>query len=83
MAEMKPRGAGHPLLEVKDLHRSFDVSRPWLNRVLEGAPRTLLHAVHGVSFTINRGETLSLASPNALMGSAMMRSTRQRGLRLA
>ena len=30
------------LLEVKDLARDFDVSRPWLNRVLEGAPRQIL-----------------------------------------
>ena len=28
-----------PLLEVRELARYFDVSRPWLNRVLEGAPR--------------------------------------------
>ena len=48
------------LLVVKDLARDFDVSRPWLNRVIEGSSRQILKAVDGVSFTINRGETLSL-----------------------
>ncbi len=33
------------LLEVRDLAKTFDVSRPWLNRVIEGAPRQLLRAV--------------------------------------
>jgi len=31
-------GTSRVLLEVKDLARDFDVSRPWLNRVLEGSP---------------------------------------------
>ncbi|WP_425468943.1 ABC transporter ATP-binding protein [Rhabdaerophilum calidifontis] len=38
----------------------FDVSRPWLNRVLEGQPRALLTAVDGVSFSIRKGETFAL-----------------------
>src|SRR6187431_1118529 len=62
-----------PLLRVTDLHRAFDVSRPWLNRVLEGAPRTLLHAVDGVSFTINRGETLSLVGESGCGKSTVAR----------
>src|SRR5688500_4596470 len=48
----KARGDG-VLLEVRDLARFFDVSRPWLNRVIEGSPRQILKAVDGVSFTIN------------------------------
>ena len=36
---------GRPLLEVRDLARDFDVSRPWLNRVIEGSHRQILHAV--------------------------------------
>ena len=39
-----------PLLRLTDIGRDFDVSRPWLNRVVEGAPRQLLRAVDGVSF---------------------------------
>ncbi len=61
------------LLEVKDLARDFDVSRPWLNRVLEGAPRQILKAVDGVSFTINRGETLSLVGESGCGKSTVAR----------
>jgi peptide/nickel transport system ATP-binding protein len=49
-----------PLLQVRDLARSFDVSAPWLNRVIEHQPRQFLRAVDGVSFAIARGRTFSL-----------------------
>ena len=49
-----------PLVEARDLTRVFDVSRPWLNRVIEGGERTYLKAVGGVSFSIGRRETLAL-----------------------
>ncbi|HUA51610.1 MAG TPA: oligopeptide/dipeptide ABC transporter ATP-binding protein [Candidatus Sulfotelmatobacter sp.] len=49
-----------PLLRVRDLARSFDVSRPWLNRVIERVPRQFLRAVDGVDFEIARGRTFSL-----------------------
>src|SRR6476469_3191704 len=45
---------------VKDLRRVFDVSKPWLNRVLEGGHLELLKAVDGVTFDIRRGETFAL-----------------------
>jgi peptide/nickel transport system ATP-binding protein len=48
------------LVEVRDLTRVFDVSKPWLNRLLEGEKRSLLRAVAGVSFAIGRRETLAL-----------------------
>jgi len=53
---MSPR----PYVEVTDLKKTFDVSKPWLNRVLEGAPRQYLRAVDGVSFDIRKGETFAL-----------------------
>jgi len=62
-----------PLLDVRDLAKDFDVSRPWLNRVLEGQPRQLLKAVDGVSFTINRGETLSLVGESGCGKSTVAR----------
>jgi peptide/nickel transport system ATP-binding protein len=49
-----------PFVEVRDLRRVFDVSKPWLNRVLENAPRQYLKAVDGVSFDIRKGETFAL-----------------------
>ena len=49
-----------PLLEVRNLSRSFDVSKPWLNRVLERSDKVYLKAVDDVSFTINKGETFAL-----------------------
>ena len=61
------------LLEVRDLAKTFDVSKPWLNRVIERAPRQLLHAVDGVSFTINRGETLSLVGESGCGKSTVAR----------
>ena len=48
------------LVRVSDLAKTFDVSAPWLNRVLEGKPRQQVHAVDGVSFEIERGQTLAL-----------------------
>ena len=48
------------LVKAYDLAMTFDVSPPWLNRVLERKPRVLLHAVDGVSFEIEKGKTLAL-----------------------
>ena len=61
------------LLEARGLTKDFDVSRPWLNRVIEGAPRQILRAVDGVSFTINRGETLSLVGESGCGKSTVAR----------
>jgi peptide/nickel transport system ATP-binding protein len=47
-------------IEVRDLRRVFDVSRPWLNRVLEGGHLEFLRAVDGVTFEIAKGETFAL-----------------------
>jgi peptide/nickel transport system ATP-binding protein len=49
-----------PFVQVRDLRRVFDVSKPWLNRVIERAPRQYLKAVDGVSFDIRKGETFAL-----------------------
>jgi peptide/nickel transport system ATP-binding protein len=47
-------------IEVKNLRRVFDVSKPWLNRMLENGQQEFLKAVDGVSFDIARGETYAL-----------------------
>jgi peptide/nickel transport system ATP-binding protein len=49
-----------PYVEVTDLKKVFDVSKPWLNRVIERAPKQFLKAVDGVSFDIRKGETFAL-----------------------
>jgi peptide/nickel transport system ATP-binding protein len=49
-----------PYVEVDNLRRVFDVSKPWLNRVIEGGDKQYLKAVDGVSFNIAKGETFAL-----------------------
>jgi peptide/nickel transport system ATP-binding protein len=66
-------GKADVLVEVKDLARDFDVSRPWLNRVIERSPRQILKAVDGVSFAINRGETLALVGESGCGKSTVAR----------
>lgn len=48
------------ILEAVALERRFDVSAPWLNRVIERKPRQTLRAVDGVDFQIQRGQTLAI-----------------------
>src|SRR6201746_1799954 len=47
-------------VDVKNLRRVFDVSKPWLNRMLEGGHLEYLKAVDGVTFDIAKGETFAL-----------------------
>jgi peptide/nickel transport system ATP-binding protein len=47
-------------VEVNNLRQVFDVSKPWLNRMLEGSQPEFLKAVDGVSFDIRKGETFAL-----------------------
>ena len=47
-------------VQVRGLTRRFDVSKPWLNRVLQMEGRKLLTAVEEVNFDIQRGRTYAL-----------------------
>lgn len=48
------------LVSIKNLTRTFDVSKPWLNRLLERLPKRKLTAVSDVSFEIKAGSTYAL-----------------------
>src|SRR3546814_7636238 len=61
------------MLEVTGMKRTFDVSAPWLNRVLEGRPRSIVRAVDGVNFSINKGETFSLVGESGCGKSTVAR----------
>ncbi|WP_406623111.1 ABC transporter ATP-binding protein [Acidovorax sp. SDU_ACID1] len=62
-----------PLVQAHDLAKTFDVSAPWLNRVIERKPRALLHAVDGVSFEIEKGRTLALVGESGCGKSTVAR----------
>ena len=62
-----------PLVQAHDLAKTFDVSAPWLNRVLERKPRVLLHAVDGVSFSIEKGQTMALVGESGCGKSTVAR----------
>ena len=61
------------LVEVHNAGRTFDVSAPWLNRVLAREGRSILRAVDDVSFTIARGETLGLVGESGCGKSTIAR----------
>jgi peptide/nickel transport system ATP-binding protein len=65
--------ANRPLLRLTEVSKDFDVSRPWLNRVLEGAPHQSLRAVDGMSFELRGGETLALVGESGCGKSTVAR----------
>ena len=65
--------AAAALLEVRALAKSFDVSPPWLERVLERRARQRVHAVDGVDFVIARGTTLALVGESGCGKSTVAR----------
>jgi peptide/nickel transport system ATP-binding protein len=73
MSDHQASGSPRPLVQVQDVAKTFDVSPPWLNRVIERKPRLLLKAVDGVSFEIERGKTLALVGESGCGKSTVAR----------
>lgn len=48
------------IVKVESLTRLFDVSKPWLNRVIERLPKSILRAVDDVSFDIEERTVYAL-----------------------
>ncbi len=61
------------VLEAIEVSRSFDVSKPWLQRALSHTPRQILRAVDHLSFAIPRGRTLSLVGESGCGKSTVAR----------
>ncbi len=61
------------LVKAEDLAKYFDVSPPFLNRVLQGAPRAVLKAVDGVGFSIPKGKTFCLVGESGCGKSTVAR----------
>lgn len=62
-----------PALEVTALDRVFDVSPPFLNRVIYREKRKSLHAVNDVTFTVPMGGCLSLVGESGCGKSTVAR----------
>jgi oligopeptide/dipeptide ABC transporter ATP-binding protein len=62
-----------PALTVRHATCHFDVSPPWLDRVLRRAPRRILRAVEDVSFTLARGKTFSVVGESGCGKSTLAR----------
>jgi peptide/nickel transport system ATP-binding protein len=62
-----------PLVQVTHLVRTFDVSQPWLARVVTRQPKQWLHAVNDISFDIAQGETFALVGESGCGKSTVAR----------
>lgn len=62
-----------PALTVTNLVKTFDVSAPLLNRLIERKPRQMLHAISDISFTVPLGGCLSLVGESGCGKSTVAR----------
>ncbi len=62
-----------PALTVNGLVKVFDVSAPWLNRVIERKPRQFVQAVADIDFTVPAGGCLSIVGESGCGKSTVAR----------
>jgi peptide/nickel transport system ATP-binding protein len=62
-----------PILRLAEVGRDFDVSVPWLDRVLTRTPRQVLRAVDGLTLDVPRGQTLALVGESGCGKSTVAR----------
>ena len=68
-----PDGAVTSFVRLAGLKRYFDVSAPWLVRMIEGRPRQIVQAVDGIDIEIAKGETFSLVGESGCGKSTVAR----------
>jgi peptide/nickel transport system ATP-binding protein len=61
------------ILDIRGVTRLFDVSRPWVQRLLAGEGRRTLRAVDDVSFAIPAGTTMALVGESGCGKSTLAR----------
>ena len=61
------------ILRVDQLTKRYDVSMPWLARLLSGGKKRVVHAVENVSFAIPRGKTFALVGESGCGKSTIAR----------
>ena len=71
-APSPPKRSGE-LVVAQSLAREFDVSKPWVSRLIGREPRRVIKAVDGVDFSILRGETLGVVGESGSGKSTLAR----------
>ena len=62
-------------IHVEHLHKRYDLSEPWLARMIYRRPKRYLDAVDDVSFSIERGKTFALVGESGSGKSTIARMT--------
>ncbi len=70
---MTSHAKDQPALTVDRLVKTFDVSAPWLNRLVERKPKQYLKAVNDISFTVPAGGCLSIVGESGCGKSTVAR----------
>jgi oligopeptide/dipeptide ABC transporter ATP-binding protein len=67
------RGERATILDVHGASCRFEVSQPWLSRIISHTPRRVLRAVEDISFKVERGTTFSIVGESGCGKSTLAR----------